>query len=305
MKVEGEPGRLAIKLAKRLFADEREQTHFLAALAAGNAARPAALWMDAPPDSSPFPPLQDPPIWVPEFVTAFEPGARPGQLPEHGAGALYSFDLSSVFSVAAICELDPRPADVLDVCAAPGGKALFLWRALKPRRLIANEAIVSRLGILKENLRRCRAEKVEVMRCDPRHLANILATTQDLVLVDAPCSGQSLLARGIQNDGCFHPVTIRRNAMRQRRVLAEASKTVRPGGSLFYSTCTFSIEENEAVVEWFLKSAAGWEPLDLTCLAPHRSIHSTIPTYRLFPQAGFGAGAFVAALRAPQAGWRK
>ncbi len=296
------PGRLAIKMAKQLFDDEREQKRFLSALRVGDAGRPAAVWMGAPPDPSPVPLLADGPSWLPHFVSAFEQGVRPGRLDAHQEGALYSLDLSSVFSVAAILDLDPRPERVLDLCASPGGKALFLWRALHPSQLIANEAIASRLGVLKENLKRCRAEGVEVMCADPQHLAHVLVASMDLVLVDAPCSGQSLLARGTRNPGCFHPVTIRRNAMRQRRILVEASKTVRPGGYLFYSTCTFSVAENEEVVEWFLKGAIGWKAVDLARLALHRSGHSEVPTYRLDPQAGFGAGAFVAALKAPEPG---
>ena len=74
-----------------------------------------------------------------------------------------------------------------------------------------------------------------------------------MVIVDAPCTGQSLLAKGDKALGCFHPVSINKSASRQKRIMANAAQTVAGGGYLAYMTCTFSTEENEQVGEWLMK----------------------------------------------------
>ncbi|MEG5173865.1 hypothetical protein [Microcoleus sp. B3-D7] len=76
--------------------------------------------------------------------------------------------------------------------------------------------------------------------------------TANLVIVDAPCTGQSLLAKGDKAPGCFHHVTINSNANRQKRIFANSAKIVAPQGYLVYMTCTYSTAENEQVSEWLL-----------------------------------------------------
>jgi hypothetical protein len=87
------------------------------------------------------------------------------------------------------------------------------------------------------------------------------------------------------------------NERRQRRILAESAKTAAPGGYLLYSTCTFSPEENERNVEWFCKTFPEFSALSVAVLDSYRSPLSELPTYRLFPQHGYGAGAFCCLLR--------
>ena len=119
-----------------------------------------------------------------------------------------------------------------------------------------------------------------------------LAHSVDLVLVDAPCSGQSLLAKGQKVPGCFHPVTLQRNASRQKRILAAAATLVRPGGHLAYMTCTYAPEENEQVGRWFQKKFPDFQPQRVPPLAAYQSPLCDWPCYRLWPQLGLGAGAF-------------
>jgi 16S rRNA C967 or C1407 C5-methylase (RsmB/RsmF family) len=128
-------------------------------------------------------------------------------------------------------------------------------------------------------------------------MANAFANSFDLVIVDAPCSGQSLIARGLDNPGCFHPVNLKKNAMRQRRIVAEASKTLIPGGRMIYSTCTFAPEENEETISWLMKTMPQLEPIPVAALDAHRSTLSDFPCYRLHPHEGLGAGGFVAVLQ--------
>jgi 16S rRNA C967 or C1407 C5-methylase (RsmB/RsmF family) len=97
--------------------------------------------------------------------------------------------------------------------------------------------------------------------------------------------------------GAFHPATINMNQRRQRRILANSAKLVAPGGYLLYATCTFSPEENEKNVEWFTKGFKEFKTVTVAGLDRWRSWLSDHDTYRLSPQDGFGAGAFVALLR--------
>jgi hypothetical protein len=87
------------------------------------------------------------------------------------------------------------------------------------------------------------------------------------------------------------------NERRQRRILAHSQKVVAPGGYLLYATCTFSREENEDNIEWFLKTFPEFSAMEVSLLEPYRSHIGEGPTYRLLPHHGKGAGAFCALLR--------
>jgi 16S rRNA C967 or C1407 C5-methylase (RsmB/RsmF family) len=92
-----------------------------------------------------------------------------------------------------------------------------------------------------------------------------------VVIVDAPCTGQSLLAKGDKALGCFHPVNINKSASRQKRIIANAAQTVAGEGYLAYMTCTFSPEENEQVGEWLMKKFPNSNRSRcLFCTAMHR-----------------------------------
>lgn len=287
------PNKYARKLADQLL-PEAQRDAFLGALSQGASSKPAVLWLgERPAEGNPF--LVEPPVaWQPDFVDAMASGERPGRHALHNEGAFYCLDLSSVFEASAVCGL-PVGGTVIDVCAAPGGKAIFAWRALAPERLVANEIIGKRLGALHGNLRRC-GVPAETRNADPATLALEFSQQGSLVLVDAPCSGQSLLARGQENPGAFHPVTVGGCSGRQKRILAESSELVAPGGFLVYSTCTYAREENEAVVTWFLSRFPEFAAVTLATHAPHQSSLVSYPCYRLWPQEGLGAGGFVALL---------
>jgi len=115
-----------------------------------------------------------------------------------------------------------------------------------------------------------------------------------VVIVDAPCSGQSLLAKGSQVPGCFHPVTMNKNANRQKRILANSAQIVAPQGYLAYMTCTYAPAENEQVCEWFLNRFPDFQPAVVPHLAPFQSHLTALPCYRLWPHQGLGAGGFTA-----------
>ncbi len=285
------PNKYARKLAAKLAPDPDA---FLAALTEGKSTRPSVLWLQDP-ALSPFESLPSAP-WQPEFVQAVAPSERPGRHALHDEGAYYCLDLSSVFEASALCGLPAGGGTIVDVCAAPGGKTVFAHRALAPERLVANEVIGKRLGPLTGNLKRCKVP-AETRCADPSRLADELAGLADIVLVDAPCSGQSLLARGQDNPGAFHPVNVNSCANRQKRIIAESVRLLAPGGYLLYSTCTYAKEENEEVLEWLLTRHPELSACELEKHTDYRSPHALFPCYRLWPQDGFGAGGFVALLQ--------
>lgn len=283
--------RLAVACANRLFETASHRERFLEALATPSAYPATVLWCREPASPLPFEPL--PPLpWQPPWVSRFAPGSRTGQHPLHEAGAYYCLDSSSVFAAVPLLTLPQEPSLVIDVCAAPGGKSLFAWRSLQPGYLLCNETIGKRVGMLISNLKRCRVHPVGVTSWDSEVLAAEFQGTADVVIVDAPCSGQSLLAKGQKAEGCFHPLTIHRNQGRQKRILAAATALVRPGGWLLYSTCTFSQDENEDVAAWLMAKFPQWVPQPVPALAAYQSHLAAFPCYRLWPHQGEGAGAF-------------
>ena len=286
-----EPSKQLIKLAQRLFADEGDRAAFIHALTTPPAFAPTILWTRPKPPAFDWPTL--PPLpWQPDFIDRLAVDVRPGQHPLHDQGYFYSLDFSSVLAVAALQAIPAAPELAIDLCAAPGGKSLFTWVALQPQRLICNEVVRKRVKILIANLKRCGAMGAIVLSQDPAVLAEHLPQCAQVVLVDAPCSGQSLLAKGRSVPGCFHKVTVGRNASRQKRILANAAQLVQPGGYLLYSTCTYAPEENEQVGAWFLKHFAEFSPVSVDCLQAYQSPLTALPCYRLWPQSGLGAGAF-------------
>jgi 16S rRNA C967 or C1407 C5-methylase (RsmB/RsmF family) len=280
------------KVAQALSNDPVWREGFLMTLDSGDHGRTAVAWNSAHNPGGLYELDQRRPAWLPEWIDVVAKGARPGSLPEHDAGAFYLLDLSSTFALAPLVDIDIKGGLLLDVCAAPGGKGIVARRYCPPTVQIGNEVIRKRTAQLIANYKRCGIDPALVTSVDPKLLARLLESRARLVIVDAPCSGQSLVLKGLAAPGAFHPATIAMNERRQRRILAESSKTVEPGGYLLYATCTFSPEENERNVEWFVKNFPEFSACDVPCLQGYRSQLSDQPSYRLFPQACFGVGAF-------------
>ncbi|WP_404783854.1 RsmB/NOP family class I SAM-dependent RNA methyltransferase [Altericista sp. CCNU0014] len=292
---------LLLKLSQKLFDDALDRNAFVQALVNPQPYPSCILWLKPRPETMPF--VVEPPLpWQPEFVDRLAVGTAPGAHLLHEAGHYYCLDFSSVFAASVLMALPNRPRVTIDVCAAPGGKSIFAWRLLEPEQLICNETIGKRVGMLIGNLKRCGVSPAIALSTDPSHLALRLPQTADLAVVDAPCSGQSLLAKGGKAEGCFHPVTVKQNAQRQKRILANAAQLVAPGGYLVYTTCTFSPEENEQVGQWLLRKFPQFEPRPVEHLAAYQSHLTDIPCYRIWPQAQLGAGAFAMLLRNTAAG---
>lgn len=289
------------KTATELFPDSGEsQVAFLSALLSPQTRGNAVIWTvprrDGELDTMSRASLPD---WIPDEVELLQPGTKIGNSEVFQQGEVYSLDLSSVITGSAMLalrgSLPPSPR-VLDLCAAPGGKSILASVFLRPDLILANEVDGKRLGILRHNLSRCRVARAFTQRLQPEDLAALAPEQFDLCLIDAPCSGQSLLAKGIENPGCFHPSVVKGNARRQLRILEAGAESVQPGGFLLYTTCTFSLRENEGVLEKFLARRSDFSPVPVPHLSAFSSPFSTHSCYRVYPHLTDGAGGFAALL---------
>lgn len=281
--------------ARQLFEDDADREAFVRAVTQPQSFPVAVVWLRPRPVPCPFEllPRYD---WLPDSVDLVSIQQRPGRHELHEQGAYYCLDPSSVFMAQALRPVGSADV-VLDVCASPGGKSVLAWQQLKPQLLVSNEVIGKRIAPLISNLKRCNVAPSRVLNLDPKVLAEEAVQSADVVLVDAPCSGQSLPARGRESPGCFHPATINMNANRQRRILANAAGTVRPGGWLAYMTCTYATKENERNVGWFLRRFPQFESVAVPQLEAFRSSYSENHCYRMWPMQGQGAGGFFATFR--------
>jgi 16S rRNA (cytosine967-C5)-methyltransferase len=142
---------------------------------------------------------------------------------------------------------DPRREvrTIGDCCAAPGGKTLILAERNPEARIVAYESSASRLRQLRDRLAHL-GERVECREGDATALMEDAA--YDIVLADVPCSGTGTLGRNPEIRHRLRPEDLSRQAERQRAILLAALRAVRPGGRVFYSTCSLEPEENEQVV---------------------------------------------------------
>lgn len=287
------------KFVAKLRLHPDEERRFLAALKEGKSSRSALAATPKTPENYQFPFDQEKThaAWMPEQAVALAgEEAKPGSHPDYERGYYYPLDLSSVWETSPL-SLIPQPRRCLDMCAAPGGKTILAQARIKPGLHIANEIHPGRLGILRHNLARCGFSHLYTQRLRPDQWAAAAPGAFDLILVDAPCSGQSLIAKGMANPGCFHGSTINGNAKRQKGILLSAVATLAPGGFLLYSTCTYSPEENEKAIAYILKRNSHLEAVEVPSLSPFLSTLSDFPAYRLHPGAGFGAGGFTCLIR--------
>lgn len=293
------PSNLLLKLSRNLFDDPVEQERFIEALIYPQPFHPCILWCQE--NVSPFS-VEPATLWQPTFVDRLSLGEKPGQHLLHENGYYYCLDFSSVFAASTLLTIQFSDPLVFDMCAAPGGKSIFAWRALQPEMLMCNEVIGKRIGMLISNLQRCHINRSVVITKDSSILAQLIPSSSHLVIVDAPCTGQSLLSKGGKAPGCFHPTAINKSANRQKRILANSAQIVAPQGYLAYMTCTYSIEENEQVVEWLLEKFPQFQPIVVSHLLAYQSHLSSVPCYRMWPQERLGAGAFTVLLRNTEEG---
>ena len=219
----------------------------------------------------------------------------------HG-GAYYVQEASSQFVAHLLKNYDMEGKRVLDMCAAPGGKTT-VYSTLVGREglVVANDISHSRAMALADNVQRWGMGNVVVTCNEPAHIG---AFTHwfDVVAVDAPCSGEGMFRKMDEARSEWTPSSPDVCAERQREILAEAWRVLRPGGTLIYSTCTFNPTEDEGIVEW-LMSEYGEEVESADRVVTEDSwgvVRSEIGAFQCFhfyPHKARGEGFFAAVAR--------
>lgn len=219
------------------------------------------------------------------------------------AGAYYVQEASSMFLEQAISQLTQpgKPLKVLDLCAAPGGKSTHLLSLLpKGSLLVSNEIIKTRVPVLSQNLVKWGSVNSVVTNNDPKDFQR-LGAFFDVILVDAPCSGSGLFRRDASAVNEWSCDVVALCSQRQQRILADILPALVPGGLLLYSTCSYSMEEDEAIADWLLENHSivseqikvdpEWGIVE--SVSPAHGAHG----YRFYPDQLLGEGFFLAAFR--------
>lgn len=222
------------------------------------------------------------------------------------AGAYYVQEASSMLLEQALIASGMLEHDVLalDLCAAPGGKSTHLLSLLTGGScLVANEPDVQRRHVLAENIWKHGAPNAMITGSSPVDL-EALPETFDLILVDAPCSGEGMFRKDPFARAQWSPQLVASCAAMQHHILRHAWNALVPGGTLIYSTCTWESAENEEQLIPFIREGGQAVPL---ALQPEWGVVTTMVSdvigHRCYPHRVKGEGFFVAVVRKPGA-WK-
>lgn len=219
------------------------------------------------------------------------------------AGAYYVQEASSMFVAHALKQYVDGRVNVLDLCAAPGGKSTLIVDSISDDSLlVANEVIKSRSYILSENITKWGNPNVVVTNSDPADIGK-LNHFFDVMLVDAPCSGEGMFRKDGGAIGEWSVDNVKLCKERQQRILADVWSALKPGGLLLYSTCTYNKEENEDNVQW-IANELGAKVLPIDIPAEWKigdSYVEGLPSHHFFPHTTCGEGFFFALLQKNEA----
>lgn len=231
-------------------------------------------------------------------------GESPGRHPFYHAGLYYIQEPSAMLPGQVLGALPGER--VLDLCAAPGGKTVQIAAAMKGKGLlIANDINADRVKALVKNIELCGVRNAIVLNETPEKLAQRFAGWFDRILVDAPCSGEGMFRKDEDAARSWESFKCEVCSGMQRDILRSVDRLLRPGGTLVYSTCTFSPEEDEAMISHFLNENRDYEVVEIPKTAGIESgrpewaggRQELVGTARLWPHRVKGEGHFVAKLR--------
>jgi 16S rRNA C967 or C1407 C5-methylase (RsmB/RsmF family)/NOL1/NOP2/fmu family ribosome biogenesis protein len=214
------------------------------------------------------------------------------------AGAYYVQEASSMSIFSVLEELFPstKEINILDLCAAPGGKSTLIASWLDGEGLlVSNEVIRSRAGILKENLDRWGYANVVVSNNDPRQFGK-LAGIFDVAFVDAPCSGSGMFRKDLNAMNHWSLDAVDHCAARQKRILSDIWPSIKQGGYLVYSTCSYSLQEDEEICEW-LQGEENAELIPIKSFEEFPEIIKSEFGHRFYPDKIKGEGFFIALIQ--------
>ncbi len=237
---------------------------------------------------------QEFPDKIPEMHWSYY-GKVSGKSPEHVSGLVYSQEPAA--QMAAEIAAPQKGMKVLDLAAAPGGKTTHLLSFLdNTGLLVSNEISQKRAKILSENVERFGARNVLVTNESADRLAAVFSGYFDMIVLDAPCSGEGMFRKDPAAMDYWNADYPSQCAKLQKEILLDVVKMLAEGGILVYSTCTWSPEENEEVVQWLLESA-DFDLVDvpkINGMAPGIDMPEAA---RMYPHHFKGEGQFVAKLR--------
>lgn len=224
------------------------------------------------------------------------------------AGGYYVQEASSML-IGQLADFS-QDMTVLDLCAAPGGKSTLLASLLSPDSLlVSNEIVRNRANVLVENISRWGHPNVVVTNSHPRDFTP-LHNYFDLIVVDAPCSGEGMFRKDPKVIGHWSSKMVQHCADRQKDILRAVMHCLKPGGRLVYTTCTYNPIENEGVVQWLLGQDRGlFELVDLALPAEWGLVPGTVTgfapemcrTGHCYPHRVRGEGFFLSCLEKTRA----
>ncbi len=228
-----------------------------------------------------------------------------GNHPYHHAGMIYVQEPAAM-GPAECVDISPD-WKILDMCAAPGGKSTQLRNKLGENGiLVSNEIIPSRCKILTGNIERLGLRNCVTTCMDTSRLAKTFPKTFNLVMCDAPCSGEGMFRKEEIAIDEWSLENVIKCAERQAEILDNAAKLVADGGYIVYATCTFSLEENEMTVDAFLKAHPEFELIPVNKRVKENTAEGIYfdgcecdnisDTRRFYPHTGKGEGQFMAVL---------
>lgn len=216
------------------------------------------------------------------------------------AGAYYVQEAASMFlwHILQSCFGEKRDIKVLDLCGAPGGKSSLIADFLQQNGvLVTNEVIKNRAYILKANMEKSGYHNIIVTNNDPKDLGQLTGMF-DLILVDAPCSGEGMFRKDEGAIREWSPDNVKTCSLRQKRILSDILPALKPEGYLLYSTCTFNDEENIKNVAWLCRehhltslSVPDIENFGITTVSENNCVG-----YQFFPHTHRSEGLFISVL---------
>ena len=215
-------------------------------------------------------------------------------------GAYYVQEASSMLLAEALRQMDihRHPLRALDLCAAPGGKSTLLASVLhSDSLLVCNEVIRSRIPVLRENMEKWGHANVVISNHDPDDFASLTGFF-DLLLVDAPCSGEGLFRKDAEAMREWSESNVQLCSARQKRILSAAVPLLSDGGILIYSTCTYNDDENIDNVRWLLEQ--GFSPIKVSLPENWGIVEKHVGDsvgYQCYPHRVQGEGFFISLFR--------
>jgi 16S rRNA C967 or C1407 C5-methylase (RsmB/RsmF family)/NOL1/NOP2/fmu family ribosome biogenesis protein len=220
------------------------------------------------------------------------------------AGCYYVQEASSMFIdhiLKYIRQNEDEPIKVLDLCAAPGGKSTLINSAIGSNDLlVANEIIKTRVPVLCDNLNRWGTPNIIVSNNDPKDFGR-LSGFFDIILVDAPCSGSGMFRKDPVAMNEWSEANVNLCHQRQERILADIYPALREDGYLIYSTCSYSHQENEDILDWLCQEF-DMESIRIPInkdwgIEETQSVAQKTWGYRFYPGKVKGEGLFAACLK--------